>query len=162
MSEPEKKDFMVLTDVVTHHFPSANATAPCPIDITQPGDTPPTDAQIAEWLREAEAATPGPWRVPGANVFRVIATSETGNPLVGIVDSPPEKFWFGSQNLSYLDGYKAAADRRFIASARTAVPLLCRELDAARGELKRQTEENAKLKVACITGDCSSVMHLLD
>lgn len=96
-------------------------------------------------LAELEAkATKGPWRVPVANLFRVIAL-DGDTPLRGIVEHPDEHFYFGQDDLSYPDGDKhAAADRALIAALRNAAPsliALARWAEKARTELEKFQED---------------------
>ena len=79
----------------------------------------------------AEAATPGPWAVPGANVFRVIAPeAEHHNPRMGAC--PPYPWRVIAEPSSYDP---SAADAEFIAHARTDVPDLVAEVERLRTEL---------------------------
>jgi len=91
--------------------------------------TEPVDLDAVEAL--CEAATPGPWVLPVANVFRVIAPDEPHtNKKEGICPAYP---WRIVCDMGVPDGQ--GADARFIAEARTAVPALiarCRELTAER------------------------------
>jgi hypothetical protein len=82
----------------------------------------------------ADKATPGPWAVPGANVFRVIAI---GPEPTGIVEYPEEHFYYGNDDLVYQRHQDPGADRAFIAAARTDVPALVNELRALRAEVAR-------------------------
>lgn len=70
---------------------------------------------------------PGPWAIPGANVFRVFALKD-GQPFRCIVDSTtPENAYFGRDNLGWpvsIDdmenlrlGREAAANARLIAAS---------------------------------------------
>lgn len=66
--------------------------------------------------------TPGRWKVPGANVFRVIAVDHNDVPLRCIVsDTAPRDVHFGKHSIGW-DGYdcngeEAAANARLIAAA---------------------------------------------
>lgn len=74
--------------------------------------------------------TPGPWVIPVANVYRVIALKD-GEPYRGIVnDTAPEHSHFGQDDLGWHEGYsdpdspegirmglEAAANTRLIAAA---------------------------------------------
>jgi len=86
----------------------------------------PVDVEAARAL--ADAATPGPWEVPVANVFRVIAPSATHtNRRQGL--SPPYP-WLVVADMGDPDGN--ARDARFIAAARSLVPALCDEVERLR------------------------------
>ena len=71
--------------------------------------TTPTRDQITEWLRLAEAATPGPWPPP-------IPPEDTGE----------RNDWIA--HLAYVLEELQFADHDFIIASRTAVPDLCRAL----------------------------------
>ncbi len=73
--------------------------------------------------------TPGPWVIPTANVFRVIALDEKGQPVLCIVeDTAPPDVFFGSKQIgwdrliesecdSQYYGKEAAANARLISAA---------------------------------------------
>jgi hypothetical protein len=66
----------------------------------------------------AEAATPGPWAIPNANVFRVIAPdAEHHNPPQGMTPPYPWRV-ICEEGEADANGHDAA----FIAAARTDVP----------------------------------------
>ena len=70
-----------------------------------------TAERLAELRRIAEAATPGPWRIPGAHVFRVVApeTQNQGDPYYPwavIADADPHS----------VDGEQAAVNACYIAA----------------------------------------------
>lgn len=107
-------------------------------------------ADKLERLAELEAkATKGPWRVPVANLFRVIAC-DGEIPVRGIVEHPEEHFYFGQDDLSYPDGDNhAAADRALIAALRNAAPSL---IALARWAI----EQRIKMQAASIMSDSVS------
>lgn len=91
----------------------------------------PSDTQVSEWLRLAEAATPGEWRaVPRGEP----QPSPLYRWLVALVSCEP--------GLSVVTDGRAAdpdrweADARLIAAARTAVPILCAEVARLRAHLE--------------------------
>ena len=72
-----------------------------------------------------EAATPGPWEVPAANVFRVLAPGAPHhNPPQGLCPPYP---WRVVVEASQND--PSAEDVAFIAHARTDVPALVAEVE---------------------------------
>ena len=90
--------------------------------------TAPEAGDLAAVRALANAATPGPWEVPGANVFRVVAPSATHtNRRQGL--SPPYP-WLVVADMGDPDGN--ARDARFIAQSRTLVPALCDEVERLR------------------------------
>lgn len=87
-----------------------------------------TGDELAAIRERVEAATPGPWAVPGANVFRVIAPeAEHHNPTQGRTSPYP---WRVICDAGLWD--MEAADIDFIAHARTDVPALLAEVDRQR------------------------------
>lgn len=106
-----------------------------------------------KWIEEAKArcaaASPGPWAQPSANVFRVIAWKD-GKPVLGVVESPDEHFYYGQQDLmTYREGERQCFDdRAFIAHARTDLPRALDALTEARSLSRRQAEEIARLRAA--------------
>jgi hypothetical protein len=87
------------------------------------------DLEAAKRLEEA--ATSGPWAVPGANVFRVVAPDAPhSNPRQG--HHPPYP-WRVVADLDGPDG--SDDDARFIAAARTLVPALITEVERLRAAL---------------------------
>lgn len=94
--------------------------------------TAPTPAERAEWRKLADEATPAPWAIPVANVFRVIAPdSPHTNPKQGL--SPPYP-WRVIADMGDPDG--TASDAAFIAAARSALPRLLDALDEAEKLLR--------------------------
>lgn len=86
----------------------------------------------------AEAATPGPWAIPNANVFRVIAPdAQHTNPKQGM--GPPYP-WRIVADMGDQDGN--AADALFIAYARTDVPALLAEVVRLRAALAQVRATN--------------------
>lgn len=86
-----------------------------------------TDSELAALRELAARATKAPWRVPVANVFRVVREGPYPWEIVCDVDTADPR-----------SGPQAAADAAFIAAAREAVPALCDALDAARAEVEAQ------------------------
>lgn len=117
--------------------------------------TPPLD--VAAIRARLEAATPGPWAIPNANVFRVIAPdAEHHNPKQG--RTPPYP-WRIVADMG--DEGTAAADATFIAYARTDIPALLdalAERDARIAELEaakwRCEECRAPLQAGGTGGVC--------
>ncbi len=87
------------------------------------------DLNLEAIKARAEAATPGPWAVPVANVFRVVCPgAEHHNPPMGLCPPYP---WRVIAEPSVYD--PSAADAEFIAHARTDVPALVAEVERLRG-----------------------------
>ena len=87
--------------------------------------------------RGSAGFTPGPWVIPSANVFRVIALKDGLKPHRCIVDDTmPEDAYFGRDNLGWnarseAQGVEAAANARLIAAAPSMFNLLERFTKAA-------------------------------
>jgi hypothetical protein len=98
--------------------------------------------RIKEIKQRLEKASPGPWKVPAANVHRVIAIKD-GNPYLLIVEHPEEHAFFGKDDLSYFrlgsegGGKQSAANAQFIAHAPDDIRYLLAELKKAREEITR-------------------------
>jgi len=93
--------------------------------------TAPEPVDLAAVRALADAATRGPWEVPVANVFRVIAPSATHtNERQGLTPPYP---WLVVADMGDPDGN--ARDARFIAAARTLVPALCDGVERLRAEV---------------------------
>jgi hypothetical protein len=84
------------------------------------------------WLRSlCEKATPGPWAIPTANIFRVIAPEQPHtNPKQGL--SPPYP-WRVIADMGDPDG--TISDAEFIVAARDSVPELLDLIDKCKAAL---------------------------
>lgn len=86
---------------------------------------------LAAIKARAEAATPGPWKVPIANVFVVVAPNAPHhNPPEGLCPPYP---WRVVVEPSLND--PSAEDAEFIAHAREDVPALVAEVERLREEV---------------------------
>ena len=101
-----------------------------------------SEARVKEIEERLQKASPGPWIVPTANIHRVIALHEDGNPNLLIVEHPNESAWYGQDNISYFrlgseeGGRQSAANARFIAHAPDDIRYLLDELKKAREALR--------------------------
>lgn len=71
--------------------------------------------------------TPGPWVIPSANVFRVIALRDGLPHRVIVKDTAEELCWYGHQQIGWLDerdSKESAANARLIAAAPEMFELL--------------------------------------
>jgi len=111
-----------------------------------------TPEELAVIKARTEAATPGPWAVPVANVFRVIAPEEEHhNPPHGLTPPYP---WHIVCKMSDFDG--EATDAEFIAHARTDVPALVAEVERLWEAL------NQSAHVIAFDDDGWSIEHLVE
>ncbi len=88
-----------------------------------------TPEMLTEWKRLAEKATPGPWKLWDAwkgkqPIVHVRRIGPYGNIYSGIIGDSGED----------LEGPEA--DFEFIAVARTALPLLCAEVERLRAQME--------------------------
>lgn len=117
-----------------------------------------TPDRLQELRRIAEAATPGPWGIPGENVFRVVApeTQNQGDPYYRwavIADADP----------SSVDGEQAAANACYIAAFHPPTVLamldeierLRRELDTLAGVVGAVRQAEPWLRRLARVGRCS-------
>jgi len=100
-----------------------------------------------EWKRLAEAATPGPWAIPVANMFRVIApeAQHTNGPAGA---TPPYPWCIVADVGHETTG---PADAEFIAAARNAVPDLIAQVEALESE--RDALRTALTEITHYSGD---------
>lgn len=95
-----------------------------------------SDAEAAEWARLAAEATEGPWVVD--------LDGSIGAPMAGLVCGEdghprPDCSECGTR-VCHVNVMPSEPDAVFIASARTAVPLLLAEREALRAEVERMRE----------------------
>lgn len=90
----------------------------------------------------AEAATPGPWIPEWSGGSE--GNGEWWSSLEVGFNDPVEP----TAGLMMGDHENADADAKFIAAARSLVPALCDELDAARAELVKERAANSAITAA--------------
>lgn len=103
--------------------------------------TTPSDAELREWLRLAEAATPAPWDWIGRDNFNEQSAKVTGTLIVG----PKSDRQRHGVILEVTDGNgrydrQVDADVRFSAAARVGFPACIVALQEARRELAELRE----------------------
>lgn len=99
-----------------------------------------SERDAASDLAICDAATAGPWGVPVPNVFRVFAWSGNTPTRCIVNDTALDAYW-GRDEIKWPEteeaGIEAAANAKFIALAREALPHWIREAERLRAENER-------------------------
>ena len=93
--------------------------------------------------KQLEATTPGEWRVPGANIFRVVSFNKVTKAVGGEswdwykgIFEYPEHFFGGIHDIAIKDSQELANNAMWIASSKSHVSRLLDEVERLQAENK--------------------------